>query len=97
MLRSHHISLQLANERARELQGAGVRRPRFESESHAFAAGRPVLAESPRTLAQDIAALEQAIAATPALLDSERPPLGRKVARFTRKAQRRSRPPVARG
>jgi hypothetical protein len=88
MFNSSHISLQLASERARELRGAGTRQPRFESQAPARVA---------RTLEQEIAALEEALAATPVLPESKHLPARGQVARMTGRVHRNSRPPVSRG
>jgi hypothetical protein len=97
MFNSSHISLQLAGERARELRGVGARRPRFESQSRTTFAESQAPARSSRTLEQDIAALEEALAATPVLGDVEHRPRQGRVARITRRAHRSSRLPVSRG
>lgn len=88
MFNSSHISLQLANERARELRGAGTRQPRFESQAPTRVS---------RTLEQEIAALEEALAATPVMPDAEHRPARGRVARMTGRAHRSSRSPVPRG
>jgi hypothetical protein len=88
MFKSSHISLQLANERARELRGVGTRQPRFESQAPARVS---------RTLEQEIAALEEALAATTVLPEAKHLPARGRVARMTGRAHRSSRPPVSRG
>ena len=96
MFKSSHISLQLANERARELRAVGAPRARFEPESHTTFAEPQGPGRISRTLEQDIAALEEALAATPELGEVEHGPRGGRVARMTRRAHRSSRLPVSR-
>jgi hypothetical protein len=101
MIRSHHISLQLAAERARDMRGAGVRSSRGEPEPRsAPSAGGSVRAQPARTLALDIASLEEAIGSPPTAADGESASRARRVVRFARRegsVRRGARSPVPRG
>jgi hypothetical protein len=100
MIRSHHISLMFAADRARELRGEARRSSRGEREWLPVAPDAGAATGQEWSLVRETASLEQALESPPAAAGGERRRFARSVLRASRRrrpADRGQRAPASRG